>query len=368
MTGPPARCFGCQVNRVAWVKPRVDYCYDCLPGGPFTPPPCRSCGSGDYFSEGQCETCHPGGRWHLDACRGCLAWGVYRRHGWLCWSCRWWRTHYPVGDCAYCGRNIPIAEQGACRLCLEQARMLQEVGRALDLVVANRFGQQLFLANMQFQRRKTPRLRPEPRQKSLSDKRFTAFGWRQLVLLDVPPDAETVKRLAGNADSELLQHCIAIVREHAEQHGWSAKHRNDVIRSLRLLQVLQDMPGGRIRASDVAQLPRYGGNIVSTLDVLAAAGLLDDDRPTRTEHYFAGKTDRLPAAMKSQLQVWLDVMLGGSRSAPRRRARDPSTVRIHIMGVAPILNAWAEAGHESLAEITAEQVRAALPESGSARN
>lgn len=45
-----------------------------------------------------------------------------------------------------------------------------------------------------------------------------------------------------------------------------------------------------------------------------------------------------------------------------------SVARIQIMGIAPIVHAWAAAGHQSLAEITAEQVRAALPDSGSRRN
>jgi hypothetical protein len=130
-TRPPAKCNACQVNRVAWVKPRVDYCYPCLPGGPFTPPACRACGTEKYFSEGLCERCHPGGPLYLGSCRGCLAWGVHRAHSWLCWVCRWWKTHYPLGDCQHCGRNTRVGDQGACRLCLEQARTMQEPGRAL---------------------------------------------------------------------------------------------------------------------------------------------------------------------------------------------------------------------------------------------
>ena len=34
----PKPCLGCRSNVVAWTKPRVDYCYQCLPGGPFPPP------------------------------------------------------------------------------------------------------------------------------------------------------------------------------------------------------------------------------------------------------------------------------------------------------------------------------------------
>lgn len=360
---PPAKCHGCQVNRVAWVKPRVDYCYDCLPGGPFPAPACRACGSEEYFSEGLCACCHLGGPRYLGSCRGCLAWGVYRQHSWLCWSCTWWRTHYPVGRCLYCRREAWVGEQGACRLCLEQARFAQEPGRGLDLAGANRQGQQLFFANMAFQRRKTPRLGPEPRGPI---PRPTT--WRQEALFDIEPDAAVVRERALARDGELRWYCEAIVREHAVKYGWSKRQRNDVTRSLRLLQVLQDTPGGKIRATDVQQLPAYGGNITSTLDVLAEAGLLIDDRVSYVARFFADKTANLPEPMKQQLEVWLDVMLNGSSTPPRQRPRDKETVRIHIMGITPIISAWAAVGHQSLAEITVEHVRAALPATGSRRN
>ena len=75
--------------------------------------------------------------------------------------------------------------------------------------------------------------------------------------------------------------------DHGANHGWSKRQTNDVIRSLRLLQVLQDTPGAKINATDVLQLPRYDGNINSTLDVLDAAGLLIDDRTSHVQRYFA---------------------------------------------------------------------------------
>jgi hypothetical protein len=118
----------------------------------------------------------------------------------------------------------------------------------------------------------------------------------------------------------------------------------------------------------VLQFPRYDGNISSTLDVLDAAGLLIDDRTSRVENYFASKTAGLPAPMRAELETWLHVMLDGSTTTPRQRSRDPQTVRLHIVGIADILNRWASGGHTTLAEITPEDVRAALPERGSHRN
>ena len=367
MSRPPARCIACQVNRVAWVKPRVDYCYECLPGGPFKAPPCRRCGSSAYFSSGLCERCHPGAPLHPGSCRGCLAWGVYRAYNWRCWSCRWWQGHYPLGECLYCRRRTTVGELGACRLCLEQARFMRQPGRALDFAGANRFGQQLFLANMRFQRPRTSRLRAKSRRERRDASAHRLLDFRQERLFELAPDPE---RLAQRvlADAGLLAYSQEIVREHAARHGWSARQRNDVMRSLRLLTALQHTPGEKIRATDVLQLPRYDGNINSTLEVLASAGLLIDDRISPVERYFAGKTDALPAPMREQLEIWLEVMLKGSRTAPRQRSRDPETLRIQIMGIAPIVHGWAAQGHRSLAEITPEQVRIALPASGAKRN
>lgn len=359
----------------------MDFCYDCLPGGPFVAPSCQKCGSADYFNQGMCARCHPGGPLHLGACRGCLAWGVCRQRSWLCSSCIWWRTHYPWGVCDYCHRESWIADQGACRLCLEQARMFQEPGRALDLTMANKYGQQLFFANMAFQRPRTRRLTPGPRKRpnkpwttpggwgrpGPAPETIAVSGWVQLTLVDVEPDAERVRQRALIENSELTRYCAAIVREHAERFGWSKRQRNDVVRSLRLLQTLRDSPTAKIRASDVLQLPRYDGNIVSTIDVLNAADLLIEDRPRPIETYFATKTATLPEQMRHELEVWLTVMIDGATTAPRQRSRDPLTVKVHVRAIAPAVTAWAEAGHQSLAEITPAQVHAALPDSGSPR-
>ena len=366
MTRPPAKCFACQHNRVAWVTPRVDYCYDCLPGGPLRAPACRTCGSPHYFSQGECDRCHPGGPRHLGSCRGCLAWGVVRRHSWLCWPCRWWKTHNPTGSCRFCHRDTWIAGQGACRLCLDQGRMLAEPGRLPDLAAANRHGQQLFLANVRGQLQRNKIGEPEPVAAPSSP--FAPTAWRQPALFDLAPDADVVKRAALTVDSDLVAHCKDIVAEHAAVHGWSKRQRNCVIASLRMLAYLQHTPGAKIHATDVLGLPRFDGNIVSTLEILDAAELLIDDRPTEVQRYFAGKTAGLPEPMKTQLATWLQTMVDGSRTPPRRRARDPETTLIHIMGIAPIMHAWADAGHRSLAEISSDDVRAALPASGSRRN
>jgi hypothetical protein len=243
--------------------------------------------------------------------------------------------------------------------------LLQQPGRALDLSRANRCGQQLFFANIGNHKPSAPRLKLEPRPADGKD--FTPLAWHQMALFEVDADPEVVRARALAADQDLLRYCKGIVRDHAAHHGWSKRQRDAVVHSLRLLQVLEGTPGAKIRASDVLQLPRFGGSVVSTLDVLAAAGLLIDDRPSLIERYFAGKTATLPAQIRAELETWLEVMLEGSTKPPRRHARLPQTTRIHILGVAPIVQAWAAAGHQSLAEITSDEVRASLPANGSRR-
>lgn len=383
----PPRCTRCQATPVAWTSPRVDFCYECLPGGPFPTPPCRWCATTkDYFSQGLCILCHPRSPQRPGACKGCMAWGVYPRYNWTCWPCRWWRTHYPEGVCDFCGRLARIGNSGACRLCVEQAQMTQEPGRALDYASANRHSQQLFLANMLFKKRVTPRLTPQPglrpgphdrppvprpgtepwksRYKNrLPYRSGTVFDDEasvQLTLFDMAPDPEAVRRRVLAEDSELTRLCAAIVAEHAERHGWSVRQRNDVTRSLRLLQTLSDTPTAKVRASDVMQLPRYDGNIVSTIDVLTEAGLLVEDRPSRVEVYFAAKATSLPPLMREHLELWLQVMLGGSRLAPRQVLRDPQTVRLQIVGLVTVVDAWVKAGHESFAQITRTDIENGL--------
>jgi hypothetical protein len=131
---------------------------------------------------------------------------VFRDHGRRCWSCRWWRSHYPQGDCRYCERHTRVGELGACRLCIEQARLRREPGRALDPPTANQFGQQLFLANMRYHRPRTPRLRPPARHERHASAR-APVGWRQERLFHIDPDAAAVRRRVLAADPDLLADC-----------------------------------------------------------------------------------------------------------------------------------------------------------------
>ncbi|MGH8878276.1 MAG: hypothetical protein ACRD0P_13175, partial [Stackebrandtia sp.] len=134
----------------------MDFCYDCLPGGPFTPPPCSRCGSQiEYYSAGLCARCHHYAPQRRNSCRDCYAWGVARKHKWRCFGCMSWRTRCAEGECVACHRIVPIDDSGACRLCWRQAAMIRAQARhrpgrrqTVDLIAANQHGQQLYLANL----------------------------------------------------------------------------------------------------------------------------------------------------------------------------------------------------------------------------
>jgi site-specific recombinase XerD len=380
---PPRFCIGCQRERVAWMAPRVDYCYRCLPGGPFTAPPCLGCASTEgYFSQGLCISCHPASPKARHSCKDCLAWGVLAKHNFLCWGCRYWRTRLPVGRCPYCGRQMPLGDAGACRLCWRQALHLSEDRAVLDFTAANRCGQQLFLANMEqshgiaqyrLRQRRAQEVRalrercrswpaPEP---------FAPVRYKQYPLVWIPgystAKAMAEKRLATAPSAAMDRHLHQVLREHASKHGWSVKQSADVHLALRALQATQATVGALIAASEVEHLGKGGLTVQSTLEVLLAAGLLDDDRIPRLRRLFDRLTRGLPPAMLAQLETWYRIMVEGSTRPPRRKPRDPGTVRNHLYWITPALHAWADEGFDTLAAIDSPDVLRVLPAAASRR-
>ena len=192
---------------------------------------------------------------------------------------------------------------------------------------------------------------------------FDENAREQLALFDMAPDPEALRKRVLLEDSDLTRYCAAIVADHAHRYGWSVRQRNTVMRTLRMLQAVRPTPTAQIRASDIVALRRYDGTISSTIDVLSEAGLLIEDVPTRVEKYFTATfiaDGALPPQMEQHLRLWLQVMLGGSRQSPRQIPRDPATVELHIRGLAPVVQAWAEDGHQSFAEITKDDILTAL--------
>lgn len=338
-----------------------------MPGGPVAPPPCRRCGStNDYYASGLCSRCHLAAPQRVDSCRDCHAWGAARTNKWLCRACIYWRAEYDVGVCQACGATVAISSVGrVCRLCRAQARLLRGPHQLLDFVNANRCGAQLFFADMHKMR--TRGQRPT----------LPAAGWplgrpvshRQLVLFDMAHDLSRGRGVVPPPrDAVLAKALDALTLEHAARHSWHRTKTTKVRSGIRLLLGMQDTPGAAIRITETAVLPQLFITIRPVLEVLDQAGMLEDDRTPAIQRWFDRHIAGLPEPMTSELRTWFDVMLNGSTRAPRRRPRQPHTIKLYVGWLLPALQAWVDRGHDSLREISREDVLAVLPASGLPRS
>ncbi|WP_238592123.1 hypothetical protein [Pseudonocardia sp. EC080625-04] len=292
-----------------------------------------------------------------------------RVHNWRCWGCRGWRNRKPVAQCPHCLREMPIGDYGTCRLCWQQA-LHHNDGDGLDFSAANRYGQQLFLANTHYRPRGSkPAPKPRPSRTITAQDEFVPVAEHQMALFPALPRLMSLRDLAPLPESDLAHHLDATLQGHAREHGWSPRLRNVVAGSLRALQQWQDTPGAVISARTAQELLSQAGvtTVTSTLEVLDAAGLLNDDRVPSVRRFFLDRIDGLPEPMHEQLDTWYSVMIDGSQRAPRRHPRSHRTIRLNIRGMAPLLHGWAAAGHTSLATITRDDVRADLPNEPVAR-
>jgi integrase len=124
---------------------------------------------------------------------------------------------------------------------------------------------------------------------------------------------------------------------------------------------MRDIREVPIRASDVVQLIEQGLRTHPLLALLDEAGLLTEDRPTTIEALFQKRICDLPVPMAEEMQLWFDVLHHGSTTPPRSRPRAPSTIKCRLTWSLPTLHAWASAGHDSLREISREDILIVLP-------
>jgi hypothetical protein len=318
----------------------------------------------DYYSAGLCTHCHKYAPKTTGTCPDCYAWGTTRERTWLCRGCyRWRRNHPETGHCRACRREARVKD-GICRLCWKQAEMIHRTGEPLDPVAASRHGHQLFLADM-FHRPGTARPKAPPAPRSI----VRAAVWRQLVLLDAPRDLAAALRSGSPSppDPQLAAVLDAHVRDHATRHGWRKSLTCRTQRAVRILLALQDTPGAAIKATQIVLLGQAGAPVRAICDVLAAAGMLDDDRVPAIDTWFSRSVKDLPEPMRAELRTWFETLRDGSTTPPRYKPRNPRTIRLKLHWALPALHAWAATGHTSLREISREQVIAVLPPSGTPR-
>ncbi|MGT2462856.1 hypothetical protein [Sinomonas atrocyanea] len=376
MTGGPKTCSACGRRPVASSNnPRTRYCYECMPGGPYVPPPCRRCGRTEgYYSAGLCDRCHRHAPQPMTSCRDCHAWGVNRLNQWLCTACHKWRKRYPVGTCGSCRTVLAVNDDQACRLCWHQYRATGLKKAGMGLTAANLSGQQLFFANLRHsaagQQRgyRRPGTDPAPNAREGAAP-FTSVSYRQLVLFDSERDLRRGRThgFPPTTHPEMAAFLDSTALELASRHGWGEDTAGKVRRGLAIVLALQDTPGAPVRTTEVLRLQQLGLNCTRVLEVCQVAGLLDDDLSPVIDRWFAGTIADLPAQMRSELGRWYSVMKSGSKTPPRSKPRSETTIRLYISWSLPALGTWAAAGHTSLREITADDVRAVLPPAGDPR-
>lgn len=160
---------------------------------------------------------------------------------------------------------------------------------------------------------------------------------------------------------ELAAALDRVVHDYATRHGWATNLRLSTSRGIRVLLAAQDTQGAPIRASEAALLIDVPNcTLQPVLDVLDSLGMLEDDRRSPLEAWFETHTAEMAEAMASEYRQWFSFLRDGSKTTPRAHPRSLGTVRHRIATTAPTLKAWSTAGHQSLREITREDIIDAL--------
>ncbi|NMR32459.1 hypothetical protein [Crystallibacter degradans] len=240
------------------------------------------------------------------------------------------------------------------------------------LLEANKYGQQLFLANLRHASVGQPLGTRRTRHKPPAAARIPAFtpvSHRQLVLFSAIRDLANGRKhgFPVPGDPGMAAFLNQVLVEHAGNHGWGLTAVKRVRRGLTIALGLQDTPGAPLRATELIGLQRVGSTSLRLLEVCAAAGLLEDDRIPAVDKWFTAAVSELPEQMRLELSRWYAVMANGSSTPPRSKPRSEQTTRLHLRWSLPALRAWAASGHTSLREITPEDVRDVLPGSGNPR-
>ena len=358
--GEPRFCAACGINRRAISK--GTFCFDCMPGGPFTPPPCTRCGTTEnFFASGLCARCHLYGTIRVDSCPDCHAWGTTRHGGWICRGCSNYRLIHPaVGPCAICRTTVAVNNRQVCRLCWRTATGTKTSRGDFDPVGGNRHGQQLFFADMH--KAAKYRRHPKPTKTPVCWDGRWPVRHRQLALFTLPRKFTHGRHgLLEPPSPELAAALDNVAVDYGRKLGWDRTRISEVRSGIRIMLGTQATPGARISYSEMADLPRLYIGIRPIIEVLETIDMFEDDRAPTIDRWFADRIIGLPAAMADELNTWLDVMHHGSTTPPRRRPRSPITIRIYTGIALPALQHWAADGHQSLREITRSQVLAGLP-------
>jgi hypothetical protein len=269
----------------------------------------------------------------------------------LCKACRSFASTHPAGTCTTCGRDLPV-DAGVCRPCRKQASLVAGPANktALDLSVAAITGHQLWFHFGRLARaeRKQADVLPaaaQPRPVRLRSR------WIQLLLFDVPRDLSGVSAQLPPLDADLAERLHTEAGRLAELRGWSPRTLSLTQRGLRILMAVYG-PGEPVRAGTVRQLTVRNMPFPHIIDVLAAAGVLDDDRPDTLAAWLDEQLAGLPAQIRAELDTWLGLRRHGG---PRRRPRSRKTIVRDIHSIRTFLSG-AGARYSTLRQVTRDDI------------
>ena len=161
----------------------------------------------------------------------------------------------------------------------------------------------------------------------------------------------------GSAPSSRPSTPILAGRLHAEAarlaglRGWSPRTLSLTQRGLRILTAVHG-PGEPVKASTVRQLTARTMPFPHIIDVLAAAGVLDDDRPDSLAVWLDGQLAGLPAQIRAELDTWLGLRRHGG---PRRRPRSRRTIVGNIYSIRTFLTG-AGSRYSTLRQVSCDDI------------
>jgi hypothetical protein len=290
----------------------------------------------------------------VGSCPDCLSWGASYGSQSYCRACYDFTRRYARGQCAGCRRVIAV-KKGHCRLCWLQAGIAAAGRRRLTPEDFEPSGYwQLSLAGMSRLGGTGP---ARPARQAGPALPGAASGWTQLQLSAPGESLHFGKRhwAAAAITSPALDQARRIAANLAGARGWNDRIITETSRALAVV-LAGCQPGDMIAWSQLpAALHRRDLSITRTAEILALAGLLDDDRIPSFTSLARERLALLPAPMAADVRDWLRTR---SQGGPRSRPRDEHTVRMNLNRVHPLLLEWA--GHYvHLREVTAADVTAA---------
>jgi integrase len=296
------------------------------------------------------------------SCPACLAWGIL--YAGVCRGCYDFARRRQPGRCGCCRRSLPL-KKGYCRACWLQAALQVAAAagtgakRAPDLGPADfaavTWHQLSFAGLAKMNRRPRPAAPPDAARRPHDHR---PAGWTQLEL-SVPGQSRRfhARHWAASAiTSPALEQARGIAACLGEARGWNPRIQAETARALAVM-LAAHVPGETIPWSALAPALRPRDLSVSrTAEILAAAGLLDDDRVPALDAWAQDKLAGLAPGIAACARSWLRALQHGT---PRARPRKPDTIRVYLRCVHPILADWS-ARYSHLRQVTAGDVTAAI--------